>query len=92
MTTEQDNNTWVYHALYEAKIVKASEAVKLYKKGWRDSPDEKTLFKGIRGKWYKLILFIKKLTHQPKQITFLQWFGVIGSTASIIGLIVALLQ
>ncbi len=56
MTSDNDHDTWVYHALHEAKVVKYSEAVKLYKQGWHDSPSSETLFKGIRGKWYKSIV------------------------------------
>ena len=54
-----DHPTWVYHALHEAKIVKASEAKLLYKKGWRNSPDPKILYSGFRGKWYKFILWFR---------------------------------
>ena len=58
-TNNHDHDTWVYHALHEAKIVKASEAEKLYKQGWRDSPAPETLFQGVRGKWYRLILWFR---------------------------------
>ena len=87
--TSEDNDfeTWVYHALHEAKTVNSSEAKILYKQGWRDSPNPKILFKGIRGKLYWLVLFFRKLIHNPSKLTFLEWFSLIGSAASMIGLI-----
>jgi len=57
---DHDHDTWVYHALYKEKVVKASEAQKLFKKGWVDSSDPKILFKGLRGKWYKFIILYRK--------------------------------
>ena len=42
------------------RSLKHLSAEKLYKQGWRDSPDPKILFKGIRGKCYKLIIFYQK--------------------------------
>ena len=60
-----DHPTCVYHALHGTKTVKASEATKLFKQGWRDSPYPKTLYSGVRGKWYLLIIsyrsFIKRI-------------------------------
>ncbi|MBL4644215.1 MAG: hypothetical protein COA46_07285 [Porticoccaceae bacterium] len=60
MSTD-DHDTWVYHALHEPKVVKYSEALVLYKKGWRDSPKPKVLYSGFRGKWYWLIISTKSL-------------------------------
>ena len=90
MSSDNDHNTWVYHALHEAKVVKYSEALKLYKQGWRDSPRPETLFKGIRGKWYWLILLFKKIFTNPSNLSPLELIGVIGSIASIIGVFIAL--
>jgi len=52
------HDTWVYHALCDAKIVKSPVAQKLYKEGWTDSPAK--VFNGYRGKWYKLIILYRK--------------------------------
>ncbi len=35
---EIDYPTWVYHPKQDAKIVEASEAKRLYTRGWFDSP------------------------------------------------------
>lgn len=32
------NPTWVYHRIFEAKIVDSIESEKLYNEGWKDSP------------------------------------------------------
>jgi len=91
MTSEnKEYDTWVYHALHEAKVVKSSDAEILFKKGWRDSPDPKILFQGFRGKWYWLILAFKKLINSPKKLSFTELLGVIGSIASIIGLVLTI--
>lgn len=89
MAANNDSNTWVYHALYNAKIVKVSDAEKLYKKGWCDSPDEKILFKGIRGKWYRVIIFFRKLRCQPGRPRIFQWVGLI---VAVLGVTVAFLS
>ena len=86
-SNNNDYDTWVYHALHEAKVVKASDTRGLYKLGWRDSPDPQVLFKGIRGKWYWLILAFKKCFKSPKSLSLLEIIGITGSIASIIGLI-----
>ncbi len=37
-STNVDYKTWVYHKSEKAKIVQKSEAMKLYARGWFDSP------------------------------------------------------
>lgn len=91
MGSNNDHKVWVYHALHDPKVVNFSEAQKLYKQGWRNSPDPKILFKGIRGKCYKLIIVFKKLFSEPKQLSPLKWIGLLGSVASIVGLVIMFL-
>jgi len=88
MTSENtDHETWIYHALHEAKIVKASEANKLYKQGWRDSPDPKVIFKGIRGKWYKLILWFRSF--KEKESRHWNSYHMVIAIIMVLGLVIA---
>ena len=90
MNDEKDYDTWVYHALKEAKVVKFSEAKKLYKKGWRDSPNEKVLFSGVRGKWYKILIiycnFIKKISPHWDS------YKIVVVLLMIIGVVIAIIK
>ncbi len=84
-----DHPVWVYHALHEAKIVKASEAKLLYKKGWRDSPDPKILYSVLRGKWYYCVVlfkaFIKRIyPHRDSQKIFMALIAIVGIAIAII--------
>lgn len=88
--TTDDYNTWVYHALNDAKIVKASEARKLYRQGWRDTPDPKILFKGIRGKWYKFIIQKRALTKWAKSNPNVSIPLIVTTTVGIAAIIVTL--
>jgi hypothetical protein len=84
-----DHPTWIYHALHEAKIVKASEAKLLYKKGWRDSPDPKILYGGFRGKYYKFKLWFRFFKVSESK----HWnsFNFIIAFAAVAMLVIALL-
>jgi hypothetical protein len=69
-----DRPTCVYHALHGTKTVSAHEAELLYKKGWRDSPDPKTLYSGFHGKWYKFILWFRSFKEKESK----HWNSVIA--------------
>ena len=89
MNGTDNDPTWVYHALKGRKIVTRSEAEKLYRKGWHDTHDPKVLFSGIRGKWYKLLLFLRERhTNAANRKAVLTCLGVFGSIASIISLVI----
>ncbi len=82
--------TWVYHQikLPKGKIIMSDEAERLYRKGWVDTPAK--FGKGIRGKWYCLILKFRKLkqwaTNNPNTSIPL----IVMATIGIIGIIVTL--
>ena len=46
----EDFQTWVYHSKHEPKIVLFSEAQKLFKSGWKDSPAKCIEKKSKKGK------------------------------------------
>ena len=61
MNKNNDHDTWVYHKTKtpDRKIVKASEAQKLYKQGWTDHPND--FPKGILGLLQRIILFYRRI-------------------------------
>ena len=85
MNNKIENPTCVYHEVKAPKgiTVSASEADRLYKKGWVDSPAK--FGKGIRSKTRRIIktLSVFCLSH---------WKWIITTSLVIIGLYLAYLQ
>ena len=83
-----NNNTdyqVIYHQIKSLKgtTVKKSEAIKMLRKGWVDTPAK--FKKGVRGKWYTVKI---KLIH----FWFAHWQWITGTMLSIIGLYLLWIQ
>jgi hypothetical protein len=84
MNESSDNRTWIYHQIKSPKgtIVTYSEAFKMLRKGWVDTPDK--FGKGISGKWYNFIIFFLKIITTLKQFWLKYWQWIIGIVITII--------
>ncbi len=91
--SHDDYDTWVYRKLPipTSKIVKQSQAVILFKKGWTDNPAKFSM--GMRGFIINAV-YLTGLT--LKKFWFDHWKWIIGITINlvlgIIGLYIAWLQ